>query len=247
MKDAQANLRELVNALGSKVDEIDAANDMAMTGGVYDDDQTAAAEARLMKKKKLLMLKDNVTVLSTSLDALATRCQRDSQQIGSSHQQTYVDVEAIEAIIKETAEMIKLLHADDLQSASSDRTTATINHDMELADDIATMDNVVNEMEEETLALDDMVANVEALNYYDDELMNELESTFHSLNIPSEILITPVNFDPQDIHKRPKNWNDVRMKRVLIKEYVDRLEGVSEEQIRENRHRNLELVSSSGL
>ena len=36
---------------------------------------------------------------------------------------------------------------------------------------------------------------------------------------------------------------DIREKRVLMREYVDRVEGVSEETIRANRAKNIELVS----
>ena len=37
--------------------------------------------------------------------------------------------------------------------------------------------------------------------------------------------ITPNNFDPSDVNKRPLDWGKLKLKRVLLKEFVDRLEG----------------------
>lgn len=226
LKDAQKNIIELVDSLAVKIDEIDVASDMAMVGGIYDDDQQDAAESRLNKKRKLQILKDNVTVLLNSLDSLTVRSAESPNGI-------YVDVKAIEAIIAETGKMIDMLHDDDIDLSCD-------HHDIGNA--IAHMDMVVDEMEEEALAMDDMIANVENLNFYCDNLMEEIERTFHSVDLPSDLSITAANFSPQDLSKRPVFWKDARLKRVLIKEYVDRLEGVPEDQIKENRSKTLAMV-----
>jgi hypothetical protein len=46
-----------------------------------------------------------------------------------------------------------------------------------------------------------------------------------------DVTITEDNFDANDLRRRPPHWNDIRVKRVVIKEIADRLVGLSEEEI----------------
>lgn len=50
-----------------------------------------------------------------------------------------------------------------------------------------------------------------------------------------DVTITEDNFDANDLRRRPPHWNDIRVKRVVIKEIADRLLGLSEEEIVERR------------
>ena len=48
--------------------------------------------------------------------------------------------------------------------------------------------------------------------------------------------------DPKDPAKRPQGWFEIRRKRVMVKEQIDRMSGVSEEAIAEFRpSRDLEV------
>ena len=49
LKDAQANIYELVTALTTKIDEIDAQSDMVGADGLLADESSAAAESRVLK------------------------------------------------------------------------------------------------------------------------------------------------------------------------------------------------------
>lgn len=58
----------------------------------------------------------------------------------------------------------------------------------------------------------------------------------------SQLVISPATFDPRDPSKRPGGWFEVRRQRVLVKEQLDRLDGVDEETIFEMRPRKEEEV-----
>jgi hypothetical protein len=239
LKDAQMNIHELVARLTSKMDEIDSTTEMAGADGLYGDDAAAAVEMRVLKKAQLRVLKDNVTVLSHNLEALMTRNMETAGRI-------YIDIGAIEAVISETANMIVMLDSEDVMGGGNyeGRPTETEgNQNANFNSDLDDVDRMVAELEQEAYAMGDMINMVETLNFSEDSLMEELEATFDSINLPAEISITPANFDPKDTNRRPANWKDIRLKRILIKEYVDRLEGVPEAAIRENRQKNIEMVS----
>ena len=51
------------------------------------------------------------------------------------------------------------------------------------------------------------------------------------MSITPNIIITPETFDPNDPSKRPEGWRELRNKRVVVKEQIDRLAGVDEETI----------------
>lgn len=50
-----------------------------------------------------------------------------------------------------------------------------------------------------------------------------------------DVVITEENFDANDLRCRPPHWNDIRVKRVVIKEIADRLLGLTEEEIVDRR------------
>lgn len=121
---------------------------------------------------------------------------------------TDFDLEAIENVMRETSAMLAMLQDGD-------------DYDPELEGEVGGAEQGALELSDEVewLALDD-------------SLTSEL---FAQLDMIQDILITPENFLATDISRRPKDWNEVRMKRVLMREYVDRLEGVDEITIKERR------------
>jgi hypothetical protein len=86
-------------------------------------------------------------------------------------------------------------------------------------------------MEEDLVATEEMIANVEFLSLFSDDSIKRLDANFDALFVNTEMIINSDNFDPINISVRPSYWKEVRTKRLLIKEYVDRLEGVMEENI----------------
>jgi hypothetical protein len=49
------------------------------------------------------------------------------------------------------------------------------------------------------------------------------------------VVVTATNYAPDDLQKRPSGWSELRTKRVMLKEHIDRLNGVDEAGIVEKR------------
>jgi hypothetical protein len=47
--------------------------------------------------------------------------------------------------------------------------------------------------------------------------------------------ITRANFEAHDLNKRPEGWSELRLKRIMLKEHIDRIGGTSEDLILEMR------------
>ena len=105
----------------------------------------------------------------------------------------------------------------------------------DISDEILNMDAFIREMEIETIAVEEMIANVEYLSIFSNTKIDELDKVFDSLFIDSELIITEDNFDPNNIALRPPKWNEIRTKRLLIKEYIYRLDGATDDIIEKNR------------
>jgi hypothetical protein len=54
-------------------------------------------------------------------------------------------------------------------------------------------------------------------------------------NAKASIQVTKQTFDPNVLSKRPAGWSELRMKRVMLKEHIDRLNGIDEAGIIEMR------------
>jgi len=55
--------------------------------------------------------------------------------------------------------------------------------------------------------------------------------------------ITAKDFDPADPEKKPAGWSDIKLKKIYIKEWQDRKDGVDEDEIMRRRvHREKEVT-----
>lgn len=99
--------------------------------------------------------------------------------------------------------------------------------EVNFADEIQNLDAIIADAEEETLITDEILSSLEYHSLYADETISGLTKDFDAINVDADVLISTDNFDPNDPKKRPKLWQNVLSKRVMIKEYVEELEGVS--------------------
>lgn len=102
LEEALRNIRDLVDALTSRIDELDEEEAAAASGG---EDSEEMRKLRAHKKEQLQILKDNVSVLSSNLQSLVTR----SMESGV----TDFDMEAIDSVITETGMMLQILENGD--------------------------------------------------------------------------------------------------------------------------------------
>jgi hypothetical protein len=59
------------------------------------------------------------------------------------------------------------------------------------------------------------------------------------------IVVSAETYDPKVLSKRPDGWNDLRIKRVMLKEHIDRIAGVDEEELLNKRgDREIEVRES---
>ena len=65
---------------------------------------------------------------------------------------------------------------------------------------------MVLEMEQETYALDDMIANIESLNFNDDIMLNDIERQWNAIHVPDTLDINAENFNGEDTSRRPTAW-----------------------------------------
>jgi hypothetical protein len=57
-----------------------------------------------------------------------------------------------------------------------------------------------------------------------------------------DIEITAKDFDPNNPNQRPKGWADIKLRKVYLKEWQDRKDGVDEDEIMNRRYqRELEV------
>ncbi len=61
----------------------------------------------------------------------------------------------------------------------------------------------------------------------------------------NDVMVTEKNYDPKVASKRPPGWSDLRLKRVLAKEKVDRSNGVSDVDILESRPQTIIMIEMS--
>ena len=60
-------------------------------------------------------------------------------------------------------------------------------------------------------------------------------------------ITTSLDFDPQNPHQRPKGWAEIKLRKVYLKEWQDRKDGLDEEDIMAKRYdRELEVSDDRG-
>jgi hypothetical protein len=79
-------------------------------------------------------------------------------------------------------------------------------------------------------------------------MLKEVEMYGEVLNVTGTISATDLltndkNFDAADVAKRPPGWLDLRLKRVLLREFIDRSQGKSDLAIFEARAQKFLAVS----
>jgi hypothetical protein len=66
---------------------------------------------------------------------------------------------------------------------------------------------------------------------------NQMRNKFQKMQNVEDILdVTDENFDPNDATKRPKGWATVKLRRVYLKEWNDRKDGLDEDAILSRRY-----------
>jgi hypothetical protein len=62
------------------------------------------------------------------------------------------------------------------------------------------------------------------------------------------VIITKANFSSTDSTKRPPGWAELRLKRVMLKEHIDRIAGIDEENILDMRSdREIQVMAIQNL
>ena len=53
---------------------------------------------------------------------------------------------------------------------------------------------------------------------------------------PTDVTVTAQDFDPLNPDKKPKGWADIKLRKVYMKEWQDRKDGVDNEDIMDRRY-----------
>lgn len=226
MEEGSANINQLLVTINSKIESIDTSLTQAISDGwIISENLTLTYHERLIKRTQFQMLKENVEMISENLEKLTNQIKKSPLTIS-------FDRVAIQNVIDEAGTLMALLNADDDEE---DEDIEDENQQLQFGDDVQNVDYVVSQMEEDNIATEEIIAQVEFLSLFVDESIQKMNEIFDSLIIPEDLVFTSQNFDPNIINVRPHYWKDVRSKRLLIKEFVDKLEGVLEDTIVENR------------
>jgi hypothetical protein len=62
--------------------------------------------------------------------------------------------------------------------------------------------------------------------------------------LTADVIITKTNVSATDATKRPKGWAELRLKRVMFREHIDRIAGIDEENIMD-MHADREILVGS--
>ena len=211
------NIFDLVQTLTDRINELDGEDAEAIAAGSNSASAREAAEERNEKRIQLQILKDNVTVLSRNLESLVSR----SMETGTSD----FDLDAVETVINETAAMLEMLNSDDENYGSYDPDAPAPSNQIDPSIHLSQLDEIIDGVE--WMAMEDHI----------------FTETFGLLDLISDISFTPDNFNALDPSKRPSNWAELRRKRVMVREHVERLEGgVTEDELKDQRNQRLAQV-----
>ena len=190
---------------------------------------------KLIRRTQLQMLKENVELIDINLEKLVV-------QTNLSPLTTVFDRVAIQSVIDEAGTLLILLNADDTEEEDDDDENEynnnTTNTNNQFSNELQQLDAEINALEEENIATEEMIANIEYLSLFQDDSIAKLNEKYVAINVDPAVqsmTITPENFNSDDLTTRPLLWKEIRMKRLLIKEYVLKLEGTLEDIIIENR------------
>jgi hypothetical protein len=228
-----ANIEDLVSALSVRIDQLDEEEAQAVSQVPKDDSEReameAAAEERREKRLQLELLKENVTVLAGNIQTLVEKAQGDGEEDDDHLLLISDDMEKIESVITETATMLMML-------SQSEEETVLANHDLIQEDEQGLAIEESVRLEDQISAVNAMVSNIELLSLADELLgVDSFEGIEFTDLSQSNLEITRTNFKAEDPNKRPEYWKEVRMRRIVVKEYVDRLEGLDEATLKEKR------------
>lgn len=231
LTDALTNIEDLVSALSLKINGLDEEDNLAE---LYQSDHPEMSdEERLLaqqqfderreKKEKLNLLCGNVTVLAGNLQTLLGKAQAGDDE--DPLLLTPIDIENIESVITESATMLMMLTQEQEEVAPEEYLATDDGQNMAFEETVR--------LEDQMAAMDAMVGSVELLNLAD-ELLGEDFQGLEFINV-EDFVINESNFLSEDPERRPEMWKEVRMRRILIKEHVDRLDGMDEETMRSKR------------
>lgn len=236
LEECSASINQLLISINTKIESLDMALAQAIADGFASNqsqlpnEYVAFHQDRMLKRTQLQMLKQNAEIIGINLNTL-------SQQAVRSPATTIIDRYNIRSIIEEAGTIYALLNTDDEDDIDDEL------QDLQFGDEVQNMDAFVSQYEEDAIATEEMISNVEYLSLFDDDSIHKLNDKFDALFLDSDLVITSQNFDPNDISVRPPMWKEVRTKRLLIKEYVARLEGILEDDIVESRKAAIAKVS----
>jgi hypothetical protein len=226
LEEALAHIQELLHTLNSKIEEIDLVFVLAVQDGHEAlEDQSSSAQDRQLKRSQLLMLKENIDVIADNLKSLIQR----SKQTGSA----LFDVAAIESVISEAATLLVLLNSDE----EDDGEVEEVEEAEDFVEDVKNIDEMVAKIEEEVVEIEEQITSAPEANNEDSSIRASVmvrQSTYSKEPV-SDLEVNANNFDPNDPSKRPEEWRDVLMKRVLKKEQADRENGIDEDTISASR------------
>jgi hypothetical protein len=109
--------------------------------------------------------------------------------------------------------------------------------EVEFGDEVQNIDAIIAEEEEENIMTEELIANVEYNSLFKNESFQELTQAFDSIDVDADLIINDTNFVPSDPSIRPPNWTNYLTKRLILREYVELLEGSSGSEIKDKELR----------
>jgi hypothetical protein len=254
LNEALTNIEDLVGALSLRIDELDeeeaqaqveAAQFAAQPPSMQNKEEAqaiaAAAEERREKRAQLELLKENVSVLAENIQTLVEKAQAGGDEEDDAPLLVLDDMEKIESVITETATMLMMLTQSEEEEVLPD--------DVVQEDEQGLIHEETVRLEDQMSAMDAMVSSVELLSLADELLGEESFEgiEFAHLNMEDVVVKEGQNFKAQDPTVRPEFWKEVRMRRILVKECVDRMEGLDLVSLKQKRRNRIEEVINSSI
>lgn len=244
LKEANANVQSLSQAIASKLEEIDLYFAMAASVG----DKSSQNDVRVTdKQRKLLMLQENVKIINDNLIYLIDKYSKLNTKVN-------FDVSVIDDLIEEARKL-----DDDEYDEPTDKSAAATPSVQALS---PTTTDTTNEMFSATINyIDEVVAEVEGENTEILRMTTLRKKSSSVINRPTlarnsvfgfaqsvnELDLSAAVFKPEDPNKRPPGWVDIKMKRVMAKEQMDREGGFAEDQIYLGRDDKIVAVRTQRL
>ena len=235
LKGADVSVQLLSDAIASKLEEIDLYFAMAASSG----DVSQQNDARVKdKQRKLQKLQDNVKVIIENLVYLIEKYSKLNTKVN-------FDVSVIDDLIEEARKLDNDEYDEPVHNtatpsvqALSPTTTDTTNEIF--SDTINYIDQVVAEVEGENTEI------LRMTTLRGKSLVNRTgtrhSSVFGFAQSVNGLDLSAAVFKPEDPNKRPPDWVDIKMARVMAKEQKDRENGLAEDQINLAREDKINAV-----